>query len=58
LELELEFFLRLTVSRPVSLGIGSSFGTLDRILACSSSFRLTITLFWFQYVLPDKKTGL
>jgi hypothetical protein len=37
-QLELEFFLRLTVSRPVSLGIGPPFGTLDQILACSSSF--------------------
>jgi hypothetical protein len=33
----LEFFLLPTVSRPVSLGIGPPFGTLDRILACSSS---------------------
>jgi hypothetical protein len=29
--LELEFFLRPTVSRPVRLGIGSPFGTLDQI---------------------------
>jgi hypothetical protein len=36
--LELEFFLRPTVSRPVSLGIGPSFGTLDQSLSCSSSF--------------------
>jgi hypothetical protein len=35
-ELELEFFLRPTVSRPVRLGIGPPFGTLDQILACSS----------------------
>jgi hypothetical protein len=27
-----------TVSRPVSLGIGPPFGTLDQILSCSSSF--------------------
>jgi hypothetical protein len=27
-----------TVSRPVSLGIGPAFGTLDQILSCSSSF--------------------
>jgi hypothetical protein len=38
LELELEFFLRPTVSRPVRLGIGPPFGILDQILACSSSF--------------------
>jgi hypothetical protein len=38
LELELEFFLRPTVSRPVRLGIGPPFGTLDQILACSSFF--------------------
>jgi hypothetical protein len=36
LELELEFVLRPTVSRPVSLGIGPPFGTLDQILSCSS----------------------
>jgi hypothetical protein len=36
--LELELFLRPTVSRPVSLGIGPPFGTLDQILSCSSSF--------------------
>jgi hypothetical protein len=34
----LEFFLRPTVSRPVRLGIGPPFGTLDQILSCSSSF--------------------
>jgi hypothetical protein len=33
-----EFFLRPTVSRPVSLGIGPPFGTLDQILSCSSFF--------------------
>jgi hypothetical protein len=38
LELELEFFSRPTVSRPVSLGIGPPFGTLDQILSRSSSF--------------------
>jgi hypothetical protein len=38
LELELEFFLRPTVSRPVRLGIGPLFGTLGQILACSSFF--------------------
>jgi hypothetical protein len=36
-ELELGFVLRPTVSRPVSLGIGPPFGTLDQILSCSSS---------------------
>jgi hypothetical protein len=34
--LELEFVLRPTVSRPVSLGIGPPFGTLDQILSCFS----------------------
>jgi hypothetical protein len=38
LELELELFLRPTVSRPVRLGIGPPFGTLDHILSCSSFF--------------------
>jgi hypothetical protein len=37
-DLELEFFLRPTVSRPVHLGIGPPFGTLDQILSCSSFF--------------------
>jgi hypothetical protein len=36
--LELEFFLRPTVSRKVSLGIGPPFGTLDQILSFSSPF--------------------
>jgi hypothetical protein len=54
---ELEFFLRPTVSRPVSLDIGPPFGTLDHILSCFF-FRLTITLFCFQRVLSDEKTGL
>jgi hypothetical protein len=34
---ELEF-LRPIVSRPVRLGIGQPFGTLDQILSCSSFF--------------------
>jgi hypothetical protein len=33
--MELEFFLRPTDSRPVRLGIGPPFGTLDQILSCS-----------------------
>jgi hypothetical protein len=33
---EFEFFLRLTVSQPIHLGIGPLFGTLDQILSCSS----------------------
>jgi hypothetical protein len=42
-QFELEF-LRPTVSRPVRLGIGPPFGTLDQILSCSSFFfRLTNT---------------
>jgi hypothetical protein len=36
LQLELEFFLWLTVSQPVCLGIGPPFGILDQILSCSS----------------------
>jgi hypothetical protein len=56
-ELELEFVLRPTVSRPVSLGIGPPFGTLDQILSLLF-FRLTITSFCFQCVLSDEKTGL
>jgi hypothetical protein len=35
---EFEFILRPTVSRPFRLGIGPLFGTLDRILSCSSFF--------------------
>jgi hypothetical protein len=35
---ELEFFLQPTDSRPVRLGIGPPFGTLDQILSCSSFF--------------------
>jgi hypothetical protein len=38
LNLELEFFLLPTVRRPVRLGIGPPFGTLDQILSCSSFF--------------------
>jgi hypothetical protein len=34
--MELEFFLRPTVSRPVSLGVRPPFGTLDQSLFCSS----------------------
>jgi hypothetical protein len=34
--LELEFFLRLTASQPVRLGIGPPFWTLDQILSCTS----------------------
>jgi hypothetical protein len=45
-ELELEFALRPTVSRPVRLGIGLPFGANDQIL--SFFFRLTITLLFFQ----------
>jgi hypothetical protein len=37
-ELELELFLRPTVSRPVILSIGPPFGTLDHIWSCSSCF--------------------
>jgi hypothetical protein len=35
---KLEFILRPTDSQPVHLGIGSLFGTLDRILSCSYFF--------------------
>jgi hypothetical protein len=48
LELELEFFLRPTVSRQVSLGIGPPFGTLDQIFILLFLFRLTITFFFFR----------
>jgi hypothetical protein len=37
-ELELELFLRPTVSRPVRLGTGPPFGTLDQMLSCTSFF--------------------
>jgi hypothetical protein len=37
-EVEVEVNLRPTVSRPVRLGIGPPFGTLDQILSCSSFF--------------------
>jgi hypothetical protein len=40
---EVEVNLRPTVSRPVRLGIGPPYGTLDQILSCSSFFQLTIT---------------
>jgi hypothetical protein len=36
LEVEVEVNLRPTVSRPVRLGIGPPFGTLDQIVSCSS----------------------
>jgi hypothetical protein len=38
LEVEVEVNLRPTVSRPVRLGIGPPYGTLDQILSCSSFF--------------------
>jgi hypothetical protein len=37
-EVEVEVNLRPTVSRPVRLGIGPPFVTLDQILSCSSFF--------------------
>jgi hypothetical protein len=37
LEFELEFVWRPTVSRPVSLVIGPTFGALDQILSCQSN---------------------
>jgi hypothetical protein len=39
--LKLEFFLRPTVSRPVSLGIGLPFGTLDQSLFWTLSIVLS-----------------
>jgi hypothetical protein len=36
--IEVEVNLRPTVSRPVRLGIGPPYGTLDQILSCSSFF--------------------
>jgi hypothetical protein len=46
--LELEFFFRQTVSRPVRLDIGPPFGTLDQILSFSSFFiwQLLYSSFW------------
>jgi hypothetical protein len=38
LEVEVEVNLRPTVSRPVRLGIGPPYGTLDQIFSCSSFF--------------------
>jgi hypothetical protein len=37
-EVEVEVNLRPTVSRPVRLGIGPPYGTLDQILSCYSFF--------------------
>jgi hypothetical protein len=37
-EVEVEVNLRPTVSRPVRLGFGPPYGTLDQILSCSSFF--------------------
>jgi hypothetical protein len=45
---ELEFFLRPTVSRPVHLGIGPLFVTLDQILAWSSFFAWQLLFFFFR----------
>jgi hypothetical protein len=45
-EVEVEVNLRPTVSRPVRLGIGPPFGTLDQILSCSSFFC------WHLIILP------
>jgi hypothetical protein len=54
---ELEF-LRLTVSRPVRLGIGPPFGTLDQILSCSSFFVWQLLYSSFEGAFSDEKTGL
>jgi hypothetical protein len=45
-EVEVEVNLRPTVSRPVRLGIGPPYGTLDQILYCFF-FLLTITRLFF-----------
>jgi hypothetical protein len=37
-EVEVEVNLRPTLSRPVRLGIGPPYGTLDQLLSCSSFF--------------------
>jgi hypothetical protein len=37
-EVEVDVNLRPTVSRPVRLGIGPPYGTLDQILSCSFFF--------------------
>jgi hypothetical protein len=54
---ELEF-LRPTVSRPVRLGIGPPFGTLDHILSFSSFFVWQLLYSSFEDALSDEKTGL
>jgi hypothetical protein len=41
-------FLRPTVSRPVRLGIGPPFGTLDQILSCSPFFVWQLLYFSFE----------
>jgi hypothetical protein len=56
--MELEFFLRPTVSRPVRLGIGPPFGTLDQIFSLLFFLRLTITFSSFEGALSDEKAGL
>jgi hypothetical protein len=51
---ELEYFLRLTVSQPVCMGIGPPFGALDQILSCSSESESELHYNWqsvSQYVL-------
>jgi hypothetical protein len=58
LELDLEFFLRPTVSRPVRLGIGLPFGTLGQILSCSSFFVWQLLYSCFEGAFSDEKTGL
>jgi hypothetical protein len=53
--LELEFLLRPTVSRPVRLGIGPPFGTLDQILSCSSYFVWQLLFSSFKGAFSDEK---
>jgi hypothetical protein len=56
MELELELFLRPTVSRPVRLGIGPPFGTPDQIYL---ALLFSTENFTFSYgILSDEKMGL
>jgi hypothetical protein len=56
--LELEFFLQLTDSQPVRLGIGPPFGTLGQILSCSSFFIWQLLYSSFEGAFSDEKAGL
>jgi hypothetical protein len=53
-----EFFLRLTESLPVRLGIGPPFGAHDQILSFSSFFVWQLLYSSFYGILSDEKTVL